>query len=260
MSTRPSNAAAPGRPPPRGRRPPDPTARARADELAARGMPIQMALAVAAGRIDLNEALQQLAQREEVSRLVEQHALSRALATQIVLQQAKLDDVLAARRLEKHRHDHRLRSVLDEHLVSGKPLGLLLHGKRRVVGNVLEVMPYEFRFKPEDGPEELIHKLHAKLAFEAESFKKVRKVVKFDKELEGAPRAPIERPKDRYGCSDRRLFRYLDEREEVFVTLLEGEQFKGTVEWFGRFEFGLHLKGETVVTVFRHALADVRLA
>lgn len=256
---RPPPDAAPSRGP-KGRRPPDPAARARAEELAARGMPIQMALAVANGRLELNEALQQLARREEVQRLIDQHALSRALATQIVLRQARLDDVLAARRLEQHRHDYRLRSALDEHLSSGAPVCLMLHGKRRVEGKILEVMPYEFRFQPVDGPEILVHKLHAKLAFEPEAFKKVRKALRYDKTLEATPRAPIERPKDRYGCSDRRLFRYLDEKTEIQVTLLEGEQLKGQVAWFGRFEFGLRLKGDTLVTVFRHALADVRIA
>src|SRR4029078_7610104 len=86
----------------RGDFPPTPAAeaaiKARAEELHARGMPIQMATAVAHGRLDLNETLEKLGRRGGGDSTMEKHQLSRALATQIALKQASLEAVLARRR------------------------------------------------------------------------------------------------------------------------------------------------------------------
>lgn len=242
------------------RRPTDPGTKARADELHRSGMPMQMALAVAHGKMRLNEALEKLARRDAVNRLMEKHELSRALATQIALGQASLELVLARRRLQQHRDGNRTRSVLEAYAAAGTPITLMLHGRRRVTGRVRAVDAYLFRFATEEGEELELHKLQVKLAFDPEAYKRLRKVLKYDKELEGAPKGPIERPQDRYTCSDKRLFRYMDEAVEVQVTLLEGEQLRGNVSWFSRYEFGLKLKGDAEVTVFRHALHDLREA
>jgi sRNA-binding regulator protein Hfq len=239
------------------RRPPDPAIRQRAEELAAAGMPIQMAMAVAHGKLTLNEALHKLARRDAVTRMMEKHALSRALATQVALGQASLEHILAERRFEQHRVDFRDHSVLTSAAASGSPLTLLLHGKRRVTGQILSVDLYRFHFRGEDGVEEEIHKLQAKLAFHPDAFKRLRKVLRTDKVLDAAPKPPVEHPQDRYGCSDRRLFKFLDARTEVQITLLEGEVLRAELGWFSRFEIGLKLKGDAEVVAFRHALHNL---
>lgn len=243
--------------PKRAKRPVDIVARAHADKLVKDGMPIQMALAVAYGKMGLNEAVARMAQRDQVNRLMEKQTLSRALATQIVLGQASLDVVLAARRLEDHRTQFRNRSVLDEAQAAGSPITLLVHGQRRLSGKILLVDNYMVRIELEEGGTEDIHKLQVKAAFAPDAYKKVRKNLKFDKALEKAPLPPVAKPQDRYTCSDKRLFRYMDEHVEVSATTLEGETFKGLVQWFSRYEFGLRLKGDVDVTVFRHALHDL---
>ena len=235
----------------------EPRVKARADELHASGMPLQMAMAVAHGKLSLNEALEKLARRESVNRLMERHDISRALATQIALGQASLETVLARRRLAIHREVNRVRSVLDEHAAGGQAVTLLLHGHERVTGTVLAVDAYSFRFRPEEGEEREIHKLQVKVAFPPEAYKRLRKILKFQKDLERSPHEPISRPQDRYTCSDKRLFRYMDEKVEVVATLLEGEQLRGTVNWFSRYEFGMGLKGDAEIAVFRHALHDL---
>jgi sRNA-binding regulator protein Hfq len=126
-----------------------------------------------------------------------------------------------------------------------------------VVGRILSVEPYLVRLGPEEGEVEEVHKLQVKAAFRPDAYKRLRKAMRFDKAVEAAPTGPIARPQDRYNCSDKRLFRYLDSVAPVRVTLLEGEQLIGTVTWFSRFEFGLGLKGEAEVVIFRHALVDL---
>lgn len=232
---------------------PDANVRARADELIASGMPYQMAMAVAHGRMDLNEALERMARKDRVNALMERHQLSRALATQIALGHADLEQVLARRRLEGHRSDNRDRSCL----VPGARLALVLHDGRTLKGTVGEVEPYQVTFTPEGGAPEQLHKLKLLYAYPPEVWKAVKKGVRVDKKAASDAEPPAVRPQDRYSCSDRRLFGYLDRGVELNVTLLDRSVMKGVVTWFGRYEFGLKLRSDGEVTIFRHALRDV---
>lgn len=235
----------------------DPKVRARAEELAAGGMPFQLAMAVALGRVSLNDALERLARLEKVDRVIEEHELSRALATQVVIGHASLDAVLARRRLQEHREQNRDRSILQEAFDHGAALAVAVHGGGRHAGKVVGLDPYTVSVADEEsGTTEVIHKLQLKYAWNPDDTKKLRRNLRFDKELSASPREPIRRPQDRYTCSDKRLFRYLDREEPITVTLLEGEQLRGTVTWFGRYEFGLRVRDVDVV-IFRHCLHDI---
>lgn len=235
----------------------DPKVRAKAEQLHENGMPFQMAMAVALGRVSLNDALERLARQERVDKTMEQHDLSRALATQIVIGHASLDAVLARRRLKAHRETYRLRSCLDAALAGQETLTLEVHGKGKATGVVTKVEAYSVTLTGDDGQETEIHKLQLKYAWKPSEWKPVKKAVRIDKALAAKPVEPIARPQDRYTCSDKRLFRYMDSETPVAVTLLEGEQIKGQITWFGRYEFGLVIKGGVEITVFRHALHEL---
>lgn len=235
----------------------DTNVRARADELVASGMPYQMAMAVAHGRMELNEALERMARKDRVNALMERHQLSRALATQIAIGHADLDQVLARRRLDVHRVDNRDRSCLQP----DARLALVLHGGVTVKGRVIAVEPYQVVMEEDGNPEpQPIHKLKLLYAYPPEAWKAVKKVVKADKRQSREAEPPAVRPQDRYSCSDRRLFGYMDRDVDLAVTLLSGEVLRGHLAWFGRYEFGLKLRTDTEVTVFRHALRDVAAA
>ncbi len=244
--------------------PADDAARERAQELVRTGMPPQMAHAVARGKMSLSDAVERMARRDQVNRLIEQHELSRALATQVALGQADLEVVLARRRLEDHRETNRERSVLIEREGSPDALTFHLHGDRRLTATVLKVDRYDVLLQPHsrdgqaEAAPELVHKLQLKLAFDPRDYKMVRKGMKRHKVLQKQPLAPIERPQDRYGCSDKRLFRYVDGEVQVQATLLEGEILRGALTWFSRFELGMSVKGGGAVVLFRHALHDLR--
>jgi sRNA-binding regulator protein Hfq len=233
---------------------PSPDMKKKAEELVAAGMPFQMAMAVVQGRLELNEALERMARKQRVESLMRRHDLSRALATQIVMGHANLETVLAKRRLNSHRDENLLRSCLDRAVQEQVRLGLALHGGRNDEGLVSAIDAYTFTFTGRGGEEESIHKLQVKYAFDAENRKKVRRVVKVDKDVAAKAKEPIVRPQDRYSCSDKRLFSVMDANEEVVITLLEGDVLRGHVTWFGRYEFGLQVKGGVNITVFRHAL------
>ena len=202
---------------------PDERVRIRADELAKQGMPYQMAMAVAHGRMELNEALERMARRDRVTVLMERHNLSRALATQIAIGHADLEQVLARRRLEQHREEYRDRTCL----LPGEPLALALHDGRTVKGQVVAADPYTFQFDA-DGQTADIHKLQVKYGYPPADWKKVKKVVKVDKRAPVEGDAPAVRPQDRYSCSDKRMFGYMDRGVEVSATLLDGRSEEHT--------------------------------
>lgn len=234
--------------------------RKKAEDLHEQGMPFQMALAVAQGRLDLNEALERMARNDRIEKLMAKHELSRALATQIALGQADLDRVLYRRRLDDHRQQHRNRSVLEEVAVTGNEIVLGLHGNREVVGTMAANEAYVVRFAEtaSEAPEE-IHKLQIQYAYRPADKARVETVRGLDEAQAANPGEPITQPQDRYPCSDKRLFRHIDTKAPVRLTLLEGDQFSGIIEWFSRYELQLvTAKGEAIATIFRHALADLR--
>lgn len=222
------------------------------------GIPPQLAWMVARGDATLNEVLQKLALRDRVEGLIKRHDLPRSLATQVAMGQADLERVLRKRRLESHLEAHREKSLLLDACAAGGTVHLALHGRRWVSGVITAVDRYEFALQV-DGEEQRHHKLQVKYGVATDDGRPLRRAVKKDKATD-ADAEPIWKPQDRYGCSDRRLFGYLDAKTTVRVVTLEGDLLQGTLTWMGRWEFGMELKKGATVTVFRHALADLRSA
>lgn len=251
-------------PPGRGdrRRPPpgeDPTQR-KAQEIAKNtGLPYEAARQVASGKADLNDLLKKMAFRDEVQALMTRHELNRALATQIVLGQADLEQVLSRRRIEQHITTHRDRAILEEHQASGKELTLGLHGHKSLRVRITAVEKYEIVVTElETNTEQRIHKLQIKYAYVPDDHKKVRKGMDYDKARRDIHVDPISRPQDRYACSDRRLGTALDRKIHVTAVTLEGECFTGDIAWVGRYEFAVRTRSGGEVVIFRHALVELR--
>jgi hypothetical protein len=222
------------------------------------GIPHNLAWQVATGAMSLNEVLERLARNDKVDGLMRRFDLPKSLATQVALGQADLDQVLRKRRMEKEMERSRERSFLLEVTQGGVPVVLGLHGRRTDKGFVRSVDQYDFSFEARGADAaETVHKLQIKWACLGDDELKVRKAHKKDKDRD-ADSEPVWKPQDRYGCSDKRLFGYLDDCEDIQVTLLEGDRFTGHVTWMGRWEFGMELKKGAQVVIFRHAIADVR--
>ena len=124
-------------------------------------------------------------------------------------------------------------------------------------GEVVSVDAFTFVFRHDC--EEAFHKLEAKYAYPPSDWKRVRKAFRVDKTVQALGNKPAKRPQDRYSCSDKRLFSYFDTRQNVTAILADGDTVRGEVVWFSRYEFGLEIKGGVEITVFRHALHDIRL-
>jgi len=222
------------------------------------GLPREVALRVAREEISLNQVLQDMATRDKADMLMRRHGLDRALATQIAKGQADLERVLARRRLASHLALNTDRSCLVDAHQEGRAWRFSLLGQRQVTARVVEVDRYEVGLQTSGSEDtEGVHKLQFKLAWRPEQDKLARRGFRTDKALRADPRDPAVRPQDRYGCSNRRLFGWMEAETPIAVTTLEGDIVQGTVSWFGRYEFGVSVKGKAEVVVFRHALAQV---
>jgi len=223
------------------------------------GIPRNLAFQVAMGNLSLNEVLQKLAFRDEVEKLIRRHDFPRSLATQIAMGQVQLEDVLRKQRMLEYLEANRERSTLESFAESGDRVTLLLHGQRRVSGVISDVTAYEFHFAPKKGDPETVHKLQARAAWNARKNAAVLSSIKKDK-ARAAPTEPIVKPQDRYHCSNRRLFQHMEAGDKLAIHLLEGDIVLGTIDWIGRWEFGIKTKKGPVVTVFRHAMAALESA
>lgn len=239
-------------------REPSPSVKDQADELVrTTGIPRNMAFQVVRGALSLREVLERMSTRDRVETLVARHGLIRSLATQVALGQIPLDEVLRKRRLDEHLAANRDRSALTEAVSSGKPVALAVHDLAILRGVITQVDPYEIEISVDGAPPRRLHKLQIKYLYDPASYATAKKAMGFDAAKKKA-REPIALPQDRYGCSDRRLFRYLDDQTPIVVTTLEGNTLRGTVTWLSRWEFGMKLaRGGAWCVVMRHALEDV---
>lgn len=231
---------------------------ARAEELVrTSGIPLPLAMQVVREQRTLNEVVTQLAREAEVERLIARHGMNRALATQVARGDAQLNDVLRKARMLVHLSQNRDRSLLTDAAAKGSAVALGVHGAKVLRGRITAVDVYDIDLAPEEGEALRLPKVRIKFAYDPAQYKQIRKNLRYDAARKG-PCEPVLRPQDRYGCSDKRLFRYLDSAVSVAVTTLEGEIFTGKVAWMGRWEFGLKLeKSDVEVVIWRHALADI---
>jgi sRNA-binding regulator protein Hfq len=237
----------------------DPHAKRAAEIARTTGLTIEAARTVAAGRADLNDLLKRMAFQDEVQALMARHELNRALATQIVMGQANLAQVLTRRRVESQLEANRDRTVLELALADGRELTLGLHGHRQLRARIRAVERYEVvLLESEANVEHRVHKLQIKYAYAPDDHKKVRKGLDYDKARRDAVVEPIPRPQDRYACSDRRLGLALDRKLPVTIVTLEGECFNGEIAWVSRYEFAVRTRAGGEVVIFRHALAELR--
>ncbi len=223
-------------------------------------IPEAAARRVVYGKATLNEVLEELMLQERIERLISEHGVNRALATNIALGKTNLDVVLLRRRKNETLKKYYDQSCLEEARRKDARIALALHGNKKVVGRIKDVDKYVFRFQPDDSEEVVeIHKTHVKFAYDPDQYKGVRKHLKVDKKVRAQQLGPILRARERYHFKNLTLQESMDTRREVDVVTLEGDTFRGHVEWFGRWEFGLKLKGGARVVAFRHAVYRLTL-
>lgn len=149
-------------------------------------------------------------------------------------------------------------SVFDTAMASGKPWALHLHGRRVLVGVVLENRKWDITLDVAGEGKEELQKIQVNYLYPAELRESVKSLIKSDKKVESMNLEPILAPGKRYFVKNKTLFPLMKEKEVLLFTLLDGEVLRGLVTDFSRYEITLSMKGGVLVTLLRHSIYDVR--
>ncbi len=223
------------------------------------GIPRRFAQQIAAGQRELNEVLQEMARQDKVDKLVSAHDVPRSLAVQVVMGQADLGAYLAKRRRHEYRAKVGNRSIYDSAVSSGEPYTLGVLGRKTRNLKIARSDRYEIIVEdPRGGEQETLHKLTVKLIYRSEERRNARRAIGQDKAYRGADVEPAWRIQDRFHLPDKVLFPWLEAKTRVTFTTVEGDKVQGIVQWFGRYEIAVEVRGEATVTIMRHALAEAK--
>jgi hypothetical protein len=224
------------------------------------GLPQHLAMRVAKAELPLTDALTLVDSQDRVARLITRHKLDKSLATQVVLGRVSLDQVLQRRRMLNHVESHKSKSILDVALADGNPRIFGLHGQRLVRARLTELDAYGLTLVSDEanapaGPVGKMHKLEVKFVLNTTEIDLARAALKHQPEFE--IQAPIKRPQDRFRCTNKRLFAWIDAKSSVDLTTLEGDLISGPLNWFGRWELSIRASEDLDIIVLRHAITNI---
>jgi hypothetical protein len=150
------------------------------------------------------------------------------------------------------------RSVFDQACASHTLWTLHLHGQRIVQTRIVENHTYDLKVAMADaGPEELA-KIQVKYLYPAELSAAIKALIKVDKQVAGLKQAPILEPSKRYFIKNKTLFPLMEDKQVLFLTLLEGEIIRGIIADFSQYDITINLKGGIPVVILRHSIYDAR--
>ena len=143
---------------------------------------------------------------------------------------------------------------------AGKETGwcFFLHGNLERTGRLLQNETYECLLVTEEGSSEKMHKVRVKFACPALVREEVKRQTGLNEEVQKKGEGPHFLPRYRHVVPDQSLHEFMQNREVLFFTLLEGEILRGLVTGFSAYEISLSMKGQVPVVLLRHALFDVR--
>ena len=140
---------------------------------------------------------------------------------------------------------------------SGEESLFLRHGGTRLTGTLMRQSIYDLYLDTALG-EMVVPKVEVKCHTSASTSETVAPLIKIDKKVAALALDTIHAPAHRYFIKNKTLYPLTQERQVMFLTLLEGEIIKGLVEDFSRYDVTMRLKGGIRLTVLRHAIYDMR--
>ncbi len=160
---------------------------------------------------------------------------------------------------KKHLETNYGKSVFDEATSHREIFNFYCHSNESFNANVKENMKYDVLLKIEgSGEEKLVKKHDIKFLHSEQVTDSVSSQLKIDPLVKKMRLEPTENLALRNHVKNKSLYVLMNEREVLFFTLMEGEQLRGIIQDFSRYEITLLLKGGVPVTVFRHSIYDLR--
>ena len=102
-------------------------------------------------------------------------------------------------------------------------------------------------------------KTDVKYCYKAEDAADVQSIIRYNDEIKEQNLKPIIQRKKRYSINTRTIVQARRDRHTIEVTMLEGEVFRGLVDWVSRYEIKMILENESKIVVFRHAIYDFKV-
>ena len=117
---------------------------------------------------------------------------------------------------------------------------------------------YDFVLQGEIEGQEL-PKTDVKYCYKAEDATDIQSIIRYDEEIKTQNLKPVIQRKKRYSINARAIVQARRARHTIEVTMLEGEVFRGLVDWVSRYEIKMILENESKIVVFRHAICDFKV-
>ena len=102
-------------------------------------------------------------------------------------------------------------------------------------------------------------KTDVKYCYKAEDATGIQSIISYNEEIKKQDLKPIVQPSKRYSINTSVIIQARRARQTIEVTMLEGEVFRGLVDWVSRYEIKMILDNGSKVVVFRHAICNFKV-
>ena len=102
-------------------------------------------------------------------------------------------------------------------------------------------------------------KTDVKYCYKAKDATDIQSIIYYNEEIKEQNLKPIIQRKKRYNIDTRTIVQARRDRHTIEVTMLEGEVFRGLVDWVSKYEIKMILENESKIVVFRHAICDFKV-
>ena len=102
-------------------------------------------------------------------------------------------------------------------------------------------------------------KTDVKYCYKAEDAIDIQSIIRYNEEIKAQNFKLIIQRKKRYSINTQAIVQARRARHTIEVTMLEGEVFRGLVDWVSRYEIKIILENESKIVVFRHAICDFKV-
>lgn len=160
--------------------------------------------------------------------------------------------------LERYRKEHEGDSIFEKECGSGAAWCFFLHGQKQLTGTIVRNEKFECDVADSQGVEQRIHKVRVKFACPAGVTEEVERLLERNETVAARKEGPHFLPKYRHPIEDRVLFDFMNSRQVLFFTMLEGEVLRGILRGFSKHEIRLGMKRDVFVVLLRHGVYDVR--
>lgn len=138
------------------------------------------------------------------------------------------------------------------------PMFFGLYNHALLPATITEFTKYDFVLQ-RDGDSQELPKTDVKYCYKAEDAANIQAITRYNEEIKKQDLKPIIQRKKRYSINTRTIVQARRARQTIEVTMLEGEVFRGLVDWVSRYEIKMILENESKIVVFRHAISDFKV-